>query len=192
MKYPLSLYFIKIKSLIIPKSIQIQRLKKIENRAKIFADKKDLPFLVRCKILEENERNPDSFTSIGFGYRYEQMKEGKYFVYIYRQNSMAPEMEIILTIFHEYGHYIDYYVSSETKSPLIDLYDNNKFPKKWYGSFTEDFAELFARYILDLISLDDTTVEMLNAIISEGVAVLSDGQKKKTLDLEAFYSLKNF
>lgn len=191
MKYPLSFYFIRVKSFIIPKSVQIRRLEKIEKHAKIIADKKKIPFLVRCKILEGHEKKPDSFTSIGFGYQYEQMKDGKYFINIYRQNSMAPEKEILLTIFHEYGHFIDCYTSSQTKSPLKDLYDNNKFPKKWYGTYTEDFAELFARYILDLVSLDDSIIKMINAIIIEGVAVLSDGQKKKTIDLESLYSFKN-
>lgn len=182
MEYPIKIYFVRTLSFIVPKSIQIRRLKKIENRAKAIADKKNIPFLIRCKILEEYERKPDSYTSIGFTYQYEQMKDGKYCINIYRSYGMDSEQELLKTIFHEYGHLIDFCTPKQTKNDLRILYEDNKFPRTWFGTYKEDFVELFASYMLDLIPLDNEISRIMNEIILNGVAVLSNGEKKKAVD----------
>ncbi len=185
MMYLIKIQFIRILSFITPKLIQLRRLEKIENRAKAIADKKNIPFLIRCRILEEHQKKPDSFTSIGFSFQYEQMSEGKYTIYIYRQSGMASELELLKTIFHEYGHFIDYCTSVQTKKPLKYLYYCNKFPGNWFGKYDEDFAELFSWYMLDLIQLDNDTFKMMDAIVGEGLENLSDGAMKRAIDLRS-------
>jgi len=181
----IKVYAIKAISFLTPNFIQILRLKNLESKAERIAINKKIPFLIRCKILDENERKPDSFSSIGFSYQFEQMANGKYNIHIYKQAIMAPELDILKTIFHEYGHFINYCTSIQTKRPLGDLYRTDRFPKKYYGNYNEDFAELFAMYVLDLIPIEIDVSNMIDDIIREGVSNLSDSQKKRSIDLSS-------
>ena len=181
-KERINLYAIKTISFFTPHFLQIRRLNKLENKARQIAINKNIPFLVRCEILDEMKRKPDSFSSIGFHYEFEQMVNGRYRIFIFRQCAMASELDILITIFHEYGHFIDYCASIKTKTPLRDIYFLDQLPK-YYGSYDEDFPELFARYMLDLVSIDTHVSTIIDNIIREGVANLSDGDKKRGIDV---------
>ncbi|MGA2913009.1 MAG: hypothetical protein ABSE07_05790 [Methanoregula sp.] len=84
-----------------------------------------------------------NYDSMGFSYEFEQKVDGKYDVYIYRPFLMESEDEILKTIFHEYGHFIDYCISNGKKQPLKLLYQTDNF-RKFHGNYSDDFAELFA------------------------------------------------
>lgn len=181
-KENINLYAIKTISFLTPHFLQIRRLNKIETKARQIAINKNIPFLVRCEILDEMDRKPEAFSSIGFHFEFEQMVNGKYKIFIYKQCAMAPELDILITIFHEYGHFINYCTSNKTKKPFLDIYFSNQLPK-FYGYYDEDFPELFARYMLDLVSIDTHVSTILNNIIQEGISNLSDGDKKRCIDV---------
>ena len=182
MKYPIKYHIIRILSFTIPKSIHVHRLERIENKAKAIASKKNVPFIIRCKILEEYEKKPNSLYSIGYSNQYEQMKDGKYDIFIYRQFVMHSEVELLKTIFHEFGHFIDYCTSIQTKKPLKKIYLCKKFPIKTKGSYEDHFAELFALKMLDLISIDPEVSIIFEKIVKEGIQNLSSESMKRSID----------
>jgi hypothetical protein len=179
----INMYAINAISFLTPNFIQRRRLNMLESKAELIAISKKIPFLIRCRIMDENERKPDSFSSIGFSYQFEQMVNGKYNIYIYKQAIMAPERDILKTIFHEYGHFIDYCTSIQTKTPLKELHRSNRFPIIYDGSFSEDFAELFAIYLLGSIPIEFKVATLMDDIVREGASNLSNSEMKRSIDL---------
>jgi hypothetical protein len=153
-----------------PYSKKILYLRKMESKAETIAKNKQISFPFRVRIIYEKGK---SFVSIGFSYDYSKKTDGKFDIYIYSTLVMAPEEDILKTIFHEYGHFIYYHAPTKTLIPFGGLYFNNKFPKLTpTNDFVEDFCELFAYLILDLRKVDDILLKQIETARNEALLIM--------------------
>ena len=145
-------------------------IRSIEKKTEAIVKKKGLPFLVRSKI---SYKDGEDYTSIGCHWPYQRQINGRYAVFVYAHYTMASKTEIMKTILHEYGHFIDYCTSEKAMAPLESNYSTKKFTND-RGDFYESFAELFAEYILDLTKIDDEFKQILDTAIDDGIENLKN------------------
>ena len=142
----------------------------MESNAEKISKRKHIPFPFRLKIRYEKGK---SFASIGCSYDYSKKTDGKFDIYIYSTLVMAPEIDILKTIFHEYGHFIYYHSPNKTVASLWNLYFNNNFPKLTpTNHFDEDFCELFAYLMLDLKRFDDPILKQIEIVRKEADLIM--------------------
>jgi hypothetical protein len=159
--------FARIITFFTSKSLQIKRLKKIEEQTEKIANEKRIPFPFRCIIEYQKGR---SFHSVGYSNTFERKIGGKFNIYIYSPYVMLRQLEIKATIFHECGHFIYRYSSESTIFPLLALYSAEKFPKyTTTGDFEEDFCEFFAHMMLNLTSADDDLLNLMGMAINSAI-----------------------
>lgn len=144
--------FARLITIFTPKSIQIKRLKLLEEKAKKIADEKKIPFPFQCEIKYQRGK---SFYSVGCSYRKDIKINGKFPIYIYSSYTMLSEIEILLTIFHEYGHFVYDFAQPNAKIQLNRLFIEKKFPILTKGGLVEDFSECFANIIVKNLYLVD-------------------------------------
>lgn len=145
-----------------PCPMKIQYLKQMESKAEKIAKNKNIFFPFRLKIKYGKGK---SFASIGYSGDYNKKINGKFDIYIFSTLVMAPEIDILITIFHEYGHFIYYHAPLKTIWPLWDLDYIKKFPRLTpTNEFEEDFSELFAYITLDKVDLNKFDSKLLEEI----------------------------
>ncbi len=176
-KYP-KFTFWRFVSFFTPDFRKNARIRSIEKKTEAIVKKKGLPFLVRSKI---SYKDGEDYTSIGCHWPYQRQINGRYAVFVYAHYTMASKTEIMKTILHEYGHFIDYCTSEKAMAPLESNYSTKKFTND-RGDFYESFAELFAEYILDLTKIDDEFKQILDTAIDDGIENLKNCAIKSTLD----------
>jgi len=181
-KYP-EYTFWRFISFITPDSRKETRIKAIEKKTKAIVEKKGFPFLVRSKI---RYKKGEDYTSIGWHYPYQRQLDGRYDVFVFAHYSGASEPEIMKTILHEYGHFIDYCSSEKVMTPLEAIYSTKKFTNN-QDNFREWFAELFAEYMLDLIKIDDEFKQIMDTAVNDGIENLKNGALKIKLDKINFW-----
>ncbi len=171
-------YKTRLISFITPRSTQIKRLKKIEGMAEKIAKENQIPFPFRCEIRYQKGK---SFHSIGCSFSNMPKYDGKFNIYIYSPYLMASEFQILLTIFHECGHFFHDYASVPSILQLLEFYPTNKFPKfSGTDDFTEDYCELFACRMLNLVSIDEKVSNLMDRTIKSAIQNMEkeDGLQK--------------
>lgn len=158
----------RIKAKLIPYDQQVNRIKALEDKAKIISESHSIPFSFQCEILH---KPGEKFNSIGFSDTHSPKVDGKYKIYIYSKYVMINEEQILLTIFHEMGHYIFQFSSISSSMCLIRTYStNSKFPKLTRtGDFVEDFCELFAYLMLGKITVDDEIIIVVQKMVKSSI-----------------------
>jgi hypothetical protein len=129
----------RIYSFIIPNSIKVRRLKKIEEKAKIIAKENRIPFPFRCNITYRKGKN---FHSVGYCDKSKPAVDGKFNIYIYSPYVMSSELQILITIFHEYGHFLHDRTPNDTIFSLIKIY-----VKKDFFKYKAILLKIFANFL---------------------------------------------
>ena len=148
------------------------KLKLWECKAKILAKNQGIPFYIRCKITYE-KNNP--YTNIDLN-----KINGKFNIYI-PIHKLKSNDEILVSIFHEYGHHI-YNNTDKIKLKILKIYyDENNYIRFHDDKqctdeerFEEDFCETFGRIVcFGFKPKDEEISHLINNIISIGISKIS-------------------
>lgn len=152
-------------------------LQNIADKAKIIAKKKGLHYSFEIFIDFRKSKNNDAIGAI----RIDECEQKRMLpIGIYSNMVMASERDIILTIFHEYCHFLVFHMSNASTWTMCHYLAEDRIPtiygdhKEW-GE--ENFCESFSYYITDKSVVDSEVEDFYNFLINSNYCKLGTSYK---------------
>jgi archaellum biogenesis ATPase FlaH len=139
-----------------------ENLQRISEKAKDMAKQKGL--IYSFDIFIDSRKSTGSY-AIGTIHREECEKCKTIIIGFYSNMVMADDFDLLLTVFHEYCHFLLFYTSVTTDWKYAELIAKNKIPEIYgpHRQFAEEnFCETFSYFINGIGLVDSDTVRFFN------------------------------